>query len=84
MAPGSRRKRERGAPDEVYNPLTGNRRFFTREEGEDEEGPPRTVNPPPHEGAGQVFRKAREWPGEPAEEGEEPAQPTPRQSPQSR
>ncbi len=53
-----------------YNPLTGNRRFFLAADQAEGEGPdaaePRTVEPPPHQGAGQTFRPANRKHGPPA------------------
>lgn len=45
----------RGHRSDVYNPLTGNRRFFTNLEDGNVPDETRRVDPPTYQGAGQRF-----------------------------
>lgn len=59
-------KRRKGQRTDVYNPLTGNRRFFQNLEDGTAPREPRTVEPPVYEGPGQVFRRRDDAPENPA------------------
>lgn len=55
------RNREQARQDgPPFNPLTGNRMFFTDLRDGDRPDEVRTVKPPVHEGAGRIFKPRRE------------------------